>query len=128
MKKEFDVDGYHYVVSYVDNSFEFYIDVGKSPKRLFELYNKNSNDFCFGDDPPTHVFKGVNSKNIFKIKNEVISFIDQILDSVNPYYFCFSANEDYKMSVYYMVAKRIAESHGYYMDVENNMFSFYRRS
>jgi hypothetical protein len=60
------------------------------------------------------------TSSIFKVKREVMRFIDHALRKYKPYYFTFTANEHAKISLYRRIAERIARSHGFtlYADPE----------
>ena len=133
MKHEFDVDGFHYITQFKNSEFFFYIDTLKSHRLAYEMTKIERG---LWDDPPERVIMTSDltntSKsevhNVFKVKHEVLAFIEASLSRYRPYYFCFRTLEPAKLAVYDRIATRLAKRYGYYKawDPAQAKFMFFR--
>lgn len=133
MKHGFDVDGFHYVVEYKNSEFFFYIDTRESRRDAYEMTEFERG---FWDDPPERVYMtSVHTStikpdvhNVFKIKREVLKFIDSALRRYRPHYFCYRTLEPVKLVVFDRVAIRLAKRYGYYdtWEAKKARFMFFK--
>ena len=123
-ERGFEVDGIHYVVGLTAWwEFHLFIDVLKSgiciPQTKLERQ--------FGDEPQTQIWGAYPSKRVFRVKHEVIRFIDQALRFYKPAHFCYSANEPHKKSAYRRLASKISERYGYFLqETDEGRFEFFK--
>lgn len=127
MRKEVFYDGVCYRLSFEDNEFKLLIDSSKSTNAL-NFIDTNSIGFRFGDVPPDEIFKKTPSGNYLKIFGDVKSFFESVIKNISPYYFFYIANEDSKFNAYNKFGVVISRKYGYYMFVNDNKFSFYKRT
>lgn len=119
MTKTFEIDGIAYEITYENHRFLFTIDPARSTRCVVE-YDPFG---AFHDELPERISlrsPQTATRSIFKVKREVMRFIDQALRKYKPYYFTFAANEHAKISLYRRIAERIARTHGFtlYADPE----------
>ena len=126
MKKEFDVDGVHYVAVFKDDhELVFYADALKSEKAV---YQQNALERGFGDESPLMVFCDTRTGHPFKVKQEVITFVEQVIRRYTPYYFTYNTFESDRVSLYSRVAKRLGAKFGYDVTYEEGTFRFARHN
>ncbi|MGA1198429.1 MAG: hypothetical protein ACO36I_18225 [Candidatus Latescibacterota bacterium] len=126
MRKEFEIDGVTYVAIFnVDHELIFYADALKSEK---VVYKQNAFERAFGDESPLQVFCDTQTGYAFKVKQEVLKFVEQMIRHHNPYYFTYSTFDDDRVSLYGKIAKRLCEKYGYYVTNEDGVFRFVKRN
>ena len=83
MRKAFDVDGIHYVVRYIKNSFVFYAD---SQKSTAVISNLSGMDFAFGDTTSKRLWSNftLGRAKPFMVKKKILEFVDHALKCYNP--------------------------------------------
>lgn len=126
MKRNFDIDGLNYAIEFSEGKeFKFYVDVLES---RYNPYVMSDFELGFGDEPPLEIMSKIDSKHVFRIKSEIMDFIDKALKRYKPHYFFYYANEDHKRSLYYKIGLYLAEKYGYNMvsDPELSKFGFYK--
>ena len=129
MRKEFNIDGIHYVLSFHESSqsITLHIDALKSQRKV---YSQTPFECAFGDEPPDTIWfisEHVQTGQVFKILSEVRSFIASVIARYQPYFFVYSANEKAKASVYRRFAIRIANQFGYQLyEQRPGVYRFYK--
>lgn len=68
----------------------------------------------------------VQLKNVFALKAAILKFIADVVKRHDPRVIFYSANEEAKILVYYVIAARIAKKHGYQMVTEGSNFYLYK--
>lgn len=149
--RQFDVSGVGYVVSYSeDNEFSFYVDVenSKGTSAFKSMISHGDleldllfNDFDSGDsDIESLFFYGrvpVKPGDVFRVKREVITFVNDMIKKHNPYFFKFSSNDKNRFELYSKLGKRLAKSINYIMeiydasmydDIPTLVFAFFRKN
>jgi hypothetical protein len=126
IRKNFTVDGFAYVVEYRNHAVHFYIDFAKSPNSR-ELLPEDFGRFDFFESFPERVYEvEVPVKDVFRVKREVIGFLDNLLRKVKPHFFDFTALTARRVSVYRRIAQRLATRYGYWVEEDGRAFRFYR--
>lgn len=106
-----------YTAKFSGSEFSFFIDTKKS-KNVFKFVDTKSLDFMMGHiDLEDEIYLKPNTgiKEIFKLKKFVLDFIGDIISTISPYYFEYSANQKMKIPIYRMIGQKIARTYGYTM-------------
>ncbi len=129
MRKEFEIDGIHYVLSYCESSqsITLHIDALKSQRKV---YSQTAFERAFGDEPPDtiwYISEYIQTEYVFKILSEVRGFVASVIARYQPYFFVYSANEKAKVSVYRRFAVRVANQFGYQLYEQRlGVYRFYK--
>jgi hypothetical protein len=113
MNKTFEIDGFTYEVTYEDHRFLFAITPACSAAFIagYDSFGAYHDDCPARISAPTPQTK---TRSILKVKREVMTFIDQVLNEYKPYYFTLYASPEpvasesswVRYSFYYQVAAR----------------------
>jgi hypothetical protein len=126
IRKSFTVENFTYVVEYRDRSFYLFIDYARSRDKA-ALLPVDHGFWDFYEPPPEEVFTlRTPVREVFRVKREVLAFIDPILRKVRPHCFDFLANEERLLPVYTRIAERLARRYGYWCERSGHAFRFYR--
>lgn len=126
IRKRFTVEEFTYVVEYRNHAVQFYIDFAESMNK-HDLLPDDFGSFDFFEPWPERVYEvEIPVKNVFRIKREVLDFLDTLLRNVRPYFFDFSASTARRLPVYRRIAQRLAAQHGYWLEQDGFAFRFYR--
>ncbi len=116
------IGGYCYVLEYMNNALNLYIDVLASPKRPIGKYDPFADFYDFN---PRIVYQ-IENREVIKVKAFVDEFVHSFIRKEKPYYFTYSANEDSKVSVYKKYAERVADKYGYCLEIRGRGFKFFK--
>lgn len=126
IRKSFEVDGFTYVVEYRNHTVHFYIDFAESMNAR-ELLPEDFGRFDFFEPFPERVYEVQRPmKSVFRVKREVLEFLETILRKVRPHFFDFSATTARRWPIYQRIAQRLADRHGYWLELDGPAFRFYR--
>lgn len=122
--KRFQVGRLHYVVSYENGSFEFYIDLEKSRDVSLCVYDPFER---WGTALPSVSFSRADCESVFTVKREVTAFVDAALKKFKPNYFTFGAFDGAFVNIYARFAWRLSNQYGYTVIQQGKSFIVYRR-
>ena len=126
IRKRFSVDGFTYVVEYRNHTVQFYIDFAESMNKR-DLQPDDFGFFDFFEPWPERVYEvDIPVKNVFRVKREVLDFLDTLLHDVRPYFLDFSASTARRVPVYRRIAQRLAAPHGYWLEQDGPALRFRR--
>ena len=122
-ERGFEVDGIHYVVGLTAWwEFHLYVDAVSSGIRVAQSKIERQ----FGDEPESEIWTSFPTKSVFRVKRQVLRFIDQAIRFYKPEHFTFSANELHKERLYRRFANKIAKQYGYFLqETSKGRFEFY---
>ena len=124
--KSFYLDGLTYVVGYRNHAFYLYVDFAESADQR-ALLPADFGLFDFYEPFPERVYEVQRPvKDPFRVKREVLAFMDPILRKVRPHFFDFESLDARRMSLYGRVADRLAAKYGYWLEQNGKSFRFYR--
>lgn len=121
----FEIDGLTYVVEYSHGEFSMYVDGSKAKTKITEEHTDEF-DFYYVSTTVMKSSDLVKTKSPVKVYRACMKFIEQMIGKHKPHYFHFSANEEKKVSLYSMIAKKIEKSGAYYLQAEGDSFYFYK--
>lgn len=122
----FEIDGLTYVVEFTHGEFCMHVDGTKSKTVITEETYIEEFDFFDVSTKVTKSSELVKTKSPVKVYRACMAFIEQMIGKHKPHYFHFSANEDKKISLYEMIAKKIVKKGDYYLQNEHGSFYFYK--
>ena len=126
--KKFTVDDITYEASYGTKShcFMFYVLHLESRRVTYDEEEAAWNWFEPLPERSSLSSEFVETKNPIAVYRHVMAFVASMLKKHRPYYFTYDANEQKKVGVYTLAAKRIAKTFGYIVDQDGGTFRFYR--
>lgn len=111
----------HYVASYTNGSFEFYIYLEKSK----DIYLYEDDPFeRWGTPQPTISYDRYDCDSVFTVKKEVTDLIDAALWMFSPNYFSYGAHDKSLLGIYGKFAGCIIKKHNYHVTQQGKQFIF----